>query len=39
MGDLGLIEDYGHWIISGFLVFYGVVYTYLAKEYGHIDKI
>jgi hypothetical protein len=36
--DLGLLKDYGHIIISICLILYGILYTYLANEYGHIDE-
>lgn len=35
--DLGYLRDYGHWIISGILIIYGILYTYLSKEYESID--
>jgi len=38
MNDLGLMKDYGHIILSVFLIFYGIMYTYLAHEYGPIDE-
>lgn len=36
--DLGLMEYYGHFILSGVLIFYALLYKYLAKEYGRIDE-
>lgn len=39
MNDLGLMKDYGHLIMSAILIFYGIIYTYLAEEYGPIDEI
>jgi len=38
MSDLGLFKDYGHIVISSVLILYGVLYTYLANEYGPIDE-
>lgn len=38
MSDLGLIEDYGHIIMSSALIFYGILYTYLSHEYGPVDE-
>ena len=38
MSDLGLMKDYGHIIMSAFLIFYGIMYTYLTYEYGPIDE-
>lgn len=35
--DLGLLKDYGHFIVSGFLILYGMLYSYLAKEYESLD--
>lgn len=36
--DLGLLKDHGHIILSICLVLYGCLYSYLAREYGHIDE-
>lgn len=38
MNDLGYLKDYGHVIISILLILYGILYTYLAQEYGFIDE-
>ena len=37
MSDLGLLKDYGNFIMSAVLIVYGVLYTYLCNEYGSID--
>jgi hypothetical protein len=34
MGDeLGYLRDYGHWILSGVLIFYGLLVSYLCTIY------
>lgn len=38
MNDLGLLKDYGNIIMSVVLILYGVLYTYLCKEYEAIDE-
>lgn len=38
MGDeLGLLDDYGHLIISGLLMAYGILLTILINDYGPTD--
>lgn len=32
--DLGLFKDYGNYIFSIGLIFYGFLYSFLNKEYG-----
>jgi hypothetical protein len=32
--DLGLLKDYGNYILSGLLIFYGLMSSYLHNEYG-----
>lgn len=34
---LGYFKDYGHIIFSICIILYGILYTYLAHEYGAID--
>lgn len=36
--DLGLLKDYGHYILSFCFILYGILYSYLCKEYGCIDE-
>jgi hypothetical protein len=33
--DLGLLKDYGHWIMSTILVGYGIMYSILSYDYDH----
>lgn len=35
--DLGYLKDYGEWILSGVLISYGVLYSYL-HNYLEIDS-
>jgi hypothetical protein len=35
---LGLMRDYGNLIISVLLILWGILYTYLNKEYGSPDE-
>jgi len=34
--DLGLLQDYGQWILSGVLILYGGLVHYLQHTYGHM---
>lgn len=36
--DLGLLRDYGHWILSGLLICYGILISYLQNQYGEFDQ-
>lgn len=36
--DLGLLKDYGYFILSGVLIVYGLLYSYLCTIYGPIDE-
>jgi hypothetical protein len=36
--ELGLLKDYGKYIIGGLLIVYGIFYTYLCNTYGPIDE-
>lgn len=36
--ELGYLKDYGHWIMSGVLIYYGIMYTILCNDYGPIDE-
>lgn len=36
--DLGLLKDYGHWIMSGILICYAILYSYLCNTYGSTDE-
>jgi len=38
MEDLGLFKDYGHIILSAFMILYGMLHSYLAKEYESLDE-
>jgi hypothetical protein len=34
--DLGLFKDYGHYILSSCLILYGLLFSFLSREYGDI---
>lgn len=36
--ELGLLRDYGNWIMGAVLIGYGILYTILCKDYGPIDE-
>ena len=36
--ELGYLRDYGQFILSGILVCYGILYSFLCKDYGPIDE-
>ena len=33
--ELGLMKDYGHIIISGWLILYGILVSYLSYKYDY----
>lgn len=35
--ELDLLDDYGHLIISGLLIVYGILLTILINDYGQTD--
>ncbi len=37
--DLGLFKDYGHYILSSCLILYGLLFSFLSREYGDIWTI
>lgn len=30
--DLGYLKDYGEWVLSGVLILYGLLYSFLHKD-------
>lgn len=36
--DLGLLRDYGHWILSGLLISYAILVSYLQHQYEYYDS-
>ena len=36
--ELGLLREYGSFIMGGCLIVWGIIYTFLANDYGPIDE-
>ncbi len=36
--DLGLLKDYGQWILSGVLILYALGVSYLQYQYEYYDQ-
>jgi hypothetical protein len=36
--ELGHLRHYGTWIMAGCLIGWGIIYTFLANDYGPTDE-